>query len=237
MKKNNTREAFPQLFKVSVIIPALNPPKALIQLVHDIKAGGIQKIVVVNDGSSKDHKEIFEKVSQIGATVLNHPINRGVGAAIKTGIAYVAQNHLSSIGVITADSDGQHSAKDVINIANLLKEHPESVILGVRHIHFFKLPLRNFIGNLFARTIFRVLKGKKISDTQCGLRAFPISLEPHLLALSGQQFEYVTQMLVYLVRSDIQIIEVPIETIYARHIKSHFRPLYDSWAIIKALIK
>jgi glycosyltransferase involved in cell wall biosynthesis len=237
MKKNNTREEFPQLFKVSVIIPALNPPKTLIELVHDLKTGGIQKIVVINDGSSKDYKEIFDKVSEMGATVLKHPINRGLGAAIKTGVAYVEQNHLSSIGVITVDCDGQHATNDVIKMATILKENPGSVVLGVRHISLFKLPLRSFIGNFFAKIIFLILKRKRISDTQCGLRAFPISLVPHLLSLSGQKFEYITQMLVYLVRSDTHIIQTPVETIYAKHIGSHFRPIVDSWAIIKALVK
>ena len=225
------------MFKTTVIIPALNPPKVLIELVKTLKSGGIQKIVVVNDGSTKTHQTIFDSVKDLGATVLNHPINRGTGAAIKTGMAYVSQNHLSAIGIITADADGQHAAKDIINIAKLQQKEPAAVILGVRRINLFKLPFKNFLGNFAAKIIFRLLTKKRISDTQCGLRAMPTSLIPNLLNLEGQQFEYLTQVLVYLTKSDIKIIQIPIETIYSKHIGSHFKPFRDSFAIVKELIR
>ena len=225
------------MFKTTVIIPSLNPPKFLVELVKALKAGGIQKIIVVNDGSSKEYQEVFDKVVNPGVTVLKHPINRGQGAAIKTGIAYVSQNHLSAIGVITADADGQHTAKDILRIAKMQQDNQEAIILGVRQINFFKIPLRNFIGNFVAKIVFRLITKKKIADTQCGLRAVPTSLIPDLLSLSGQHFEYATQMLVYLAKSDLKIIQVPIETIYAEHIQSHFKPIHDSISIIKALLQ
>ena len=225
------------MFKTTVIIPALNPPKFLSELVKSLRAAGIQKIIIVNDGSSKEYQKLFETLSSPGVTVLKHPINRGQGAAIKTGMAYVSQNHLEALGAITADADGQHTAKDIINIARLQQENQEAIILGVRRINFFKIPLRNFVGNFIAKIVFRLITKKKITDTQCGLRAVPISLIPDLLSLSGQQFEYATQMLVYLAKSDRQIIQVPIETIYAKHIHSHFKPIQDSISIIKALLQ
>jgi len=237
MNKNNMIGAFPQLFKTTVIIPALNPPKSFVELVKTLKAGGLQKIIVVNDGSAKEYQNTFDTILSLGATVLKHPINRGQGAAIKTGMAYVSQNHLDAIGVITADADGQHTAKDIINIAKLQQDNPGTIILGIRRINFFKLPLRNFIGNFVAKTIFRLLTKKKVKDTQCGLRAVPISLIPGLLSLSGQQFEYATQMLVYLTKSGLNMIQVPIETIYAKHIHSHFKPINDSISIIRALLE
>jgi len=237
MSKNNTTGVFPQLFKTTVIIPALNPPKALLELIKSLKSGGVKKIVVVNDGSTKEYKDTFDAAKALGAAVLNHPINRGAGAAIKTGMAYVEQNHLESIGIVTADADGQHSVKDILNIVKLQQEEPDAVILGVRRITPFKVPFRNFIGNFAAKIIFSILTRKKIIDTQCGLRAVPTSLIPSLLNLGGQQFEYLTQVLVYITKSKLKIIQVPIETIYAKHIQSHFKPIKDSIAIMKELIK
>ncbi len=237
MSKNNTTGAFPQLFKTTVIIPALNPPKLLIELVKALQSGGIQKIVIVNDGSTKEHKTVFDRVKDLGATVLKHPINRGTGAAIKTGMAYVSQNHLDIVGIITADADGQHTANDILRIATLQQEEPEAVILGVRRINFLKIPFRNFIGNFAAKIIFRLLTRKQIADTQCGLRAMPTSLIPDMLNLNGQKFEYLTQVLVYITKSGIKVIQVPIDTIYSKHIHSYFKPIEDSIAIMKELIK
>jgi len=225
------------LFKTTVIISALNPPKSLIDLVKSLKTGGFKKIITVNDGSSKESQEIFDAIAGLGGTVLKHPINRGQGAAIKTGMAYVLQNHLEATGVIMADADGQHTAKDIIKIAKLQQEDPEAIILGVRQINFFKIPIRNFIGNFAAKIFFRLLTGKNIADTQCGLRAVPTSLIPNLLSLNGQKYEYMTQMLLQLTKSGATIIQVPIETIYALHIHSHFRPVRDSFSIIRMFFK
>ena len=74
--------------------------------------------------------------------------------------------------------------------------------------------------------VFKVLCGMEISDTQTGLRAFPVSLLPLLLSVKGDRFEYETNMLLKFRQCGVKIKEVPIETVYIEeNATSHFRPI------------
>ena len=69
------------------LIPAYEPGDRLISLVHDLRDRDLD-IVVVDDGSGMDYRDIFEEVSR-DAVVLTHPENRGKGAALRSGLSYI----------------------------------------------------------------------------------------------------------------------------------------------------
>ena len=69
------------------LIPAYEPERKLIGLTADLKEKGFD-IVVVDDGSGPEYKDIFGELEQ-QATVLTHSQNRGKGAALKTGLRYI----------------------------------------------------------------------------------------------------------------------------------------------------
>ena len=221
--------------KVTIVIPAYNPPQGLIKLITDLKSFGISNVLVINDGSDPSHNKLFERLTKDHTIVLKHPINRGKGAALKTGMAYFMDKIHGSPGIVTADADGQHTAEDILLLVESLEKEPETVFMGVRNISLSKTPLRNFLGNRIACVLLRSTTGKGLSDTQSGLRALPASVIPQLLRLEGQKFEYETQMLVHIIRSGTNIKEIPICTIYSKSIKTYFKPFLDSWSILKSL--
>ena len=92
-------------------------------------------MVVVDDGSGENYKEIFDRVKEIlkdKGTVLKHDVNKGKGRALKTAFRYVLDSIPDAIGVVTADSDGQHTMNCIQAVGKSLEEHPHSLILGVR---------------------------------------------------------------------------------------------------------
>lgn len=101
------------MISIGVIIPALNPDNKLIELINNITTTTtlnniIKKIIIVDDGSDTKHQAIFQELirNYPDLTIRHHPQNRGKGAALKTGFAYV-QKHFPDIdGVATMDSDG-----------------------------------------------------------------------------------------------------------------------------------
>lgn len=112
-----------------ILIPAYNPDNKLIRLVHELIFLKIP-IVVVNDGSDKYFNYIFEIIkSKLRVKVINHEINWGKGAALKTGIKYIMENYKECIGIFTAD--GQHLPKDIIKIEYCISKTPNSLILRV----------------------------------------------------------------------------------------------------------
>lgn len=77
------------------------------------------------------------------------------------------------------------------------------------------------------------------SDTQSGLRAFSSEMNREFCEVSGERYEYETEVLLYCVKQKIPIVEVPIETIYRdkENSTSHFRVIRDSFRIYKEFIK
>ena len=77
-----------------------------------------------------------------------------------------------------------------------------------------------------------------MSDTQTGLRAFPLGLLPDMLALPGQRYEYEMTVLAHLSQRGVPLIEIPIATIYIdQNRTSNFNPLRDSMRIYFVLVR
>ena len=221
--------------KVVMLIPAYNPDEKLITYVKDLKKLGFEKIIVVNDGSEKSCDKIFKEIKK-DCIILNHQVNQGKGRAIKTAINYYLENLKDYKGLVTADCDGQHTPKDTLKIAKSLEKHPNSLILGTRDFDEKDVPTRSKLGNKITTTIFKLLYGKKINDTQTGLRGIPNNFMEMSMKLNGEKYDYEINVLIYAVRNNIEIIEEKIHTIYLDgNIMSHFNPLRDSYRIYKIL--
>jgi hypothetical protein len=164
-------------------------------------------------------------------------VNLGKGRALKTGMNHVLLAFPEAAGILTVDADGQHLARDVAKVAARFAARPAALVIGSRRFGT-GTPLRSRVGNVVTRHVFRVLAGRRISDTQSGLRCFPLSLAPLLLRLEGERFEYEMNVLLALGRAAVEVLEEPISTVYIEgNRSSHFRPLADSMKIYFLLIR
>jgi putative flippase GtrA len=218
---------------IYVLIPAYEPDMRLLPLVRELAAEF--KVIVVDDGSRPACSEIFSLAQDAGAVVLKHAFNLGKGAALKTGIRFIADSGDAN-GVITADADGQHSARDIRRLSDEMLLHPDTLFLGVRDLS--KMPPRSRFGNTMTLFFFRLLTGIRVSDTQTGLRGLPASLFTKLLELGGERYEYEMNMLLAIKHWGISYKEIPIETIYIDNNRaSHFHALRDGWRVFSRVIK
>ena len=209
-----------------IIIPSLNPDNKLIKVIKELEENKINNIIVIDDGS-KD----MSILNKLDVPVVHHEVNKGKGAAIKTALKEYDKYYKDITGFITADDDGQHSVKDIVNINNKLKDN---VIFGVRNFKGSDVPFRSKFGNKFSSIYLYITKGVKLNDTQTGLRAFPFKYKELLLSVEGDRFEYEMNVLNTLADKKITIEQVPIETIYENKNKgSRFNGLKDSLRIYK----
>ena len=149
-----------------VLIPAFEPGPALPRLVADLRhADPDLDVLVVDDGSGPRFAEVFADARDAGARVVMHDVNRGKGAALKTGLADIAV-HGPDADVVTADADGQHTPLDVLRVADALREDAgrgrSALVLGVRDFGG-DVPLRSRVGNAVARGLFRVATGRRVT--------------------------------------------------------------------------
>ena len=226
---------------IVIVIPSLNPDEKLINVVEGLLNVNFNKIVLVDDGSDKEHKapfnELISRYSDI--TLLTHECNKGKGAALKTAFKYIANSMHDIRGIITVDGDGQHAPKDVYHMAEVMLDNPNAVILGCRDFTSANVPAKSLAGN---RTIQKVLKlffKVDISDTQTGMRGIPYQyLHDFATHIDGDRYEYETLMFLYLKEQNIDITEITIDTIYENNNEgSHYHPVKDSLRIARMLIK
>ncbi len=220
---------------IFLVIPSLNPDEKLGKTIKGMLDIGFENIIVVDDGSDDEHKPNFPTSNNI-ITVLTHNVNLGKGAALKTAFKYILENHPDAYGIVTADGDGQHTPEDVLRCAEAIEDKKE-IVLGCRDFSGDDVPKKSRFGNSITSFVFKTLCGKPISDTQTGLRGFPMCLIEYLCEISGDRFEYETNMLLKCISDNVSIKEIKIETVYLDENKStHFRPVRDSFRIYKFLV-
>lgn len=223
---------------IPILIPAYQPNELLIDLVDKLIELGCKDIIVVNDGSGPESKEIFRQIEEKRYCHLcTHAVNLGKGRAIKTGFNYALSKYSDLGGIVTADADGQHSPEDILKVQEKILEYPENLIIGCRSFDK-KVPLRSKIGNELTKKVFHLLTSVKLSDTQTGLRGIPAKYLPECLRLDGEKYEYEINMLVTFCRKGVSLTEVPIKTIYIdQNSSSHFNPIFDSIKIYFVLFR
>ena len=218
-----------------VLIPAYQPDQKLVRLVDALKRETDYDIVIVNDGSDADRAPIFAALSG-SCTVLNHDVNKGKGAAIKTALAYIYDECPDADAVVTVDADGQHLVKDIVRVCEDLAQHPDALVLGSRRFTG-KVPFKSRAGNAITRVVFKLSTGVHVYDTQTGLRAFSRERIPAMIGMKGDRYEYEINVLLYATKHHIPIREVTIDTVYIDdNASSHFHPLRDAWRIYKMIL-
>lgn len=222
--------------KVLILIPAYNPSKKLKKLVLDLIKLNFSQILIINDGSIKG-KKIFEELKQFKeCIIIGYKENKGKGYALKYGINYYLENFQTKYqGIITADADYQHLPNDIYNIALKLRGNLDTLILGSRNFNLEQVPTTSRLGNKITSFIFKLLYGKKITDTQTGLRGIPNRYLNLCLEIKGNRFEYETNVLIKFVTKKINILEVEIETVYYEISESKFNKFLDSFRVLKTL--
>lgn len=223
---------------IFIVVPTLDPDEDImrkfIKELHD----EFDSILVINDGSKERYNSFFESLKKDGIKVIRHYRNFGKGRALKNAFNYLLNEYPNLEGVVTCDCDGQHSVKDIKKCAKSLIKNKDKLILGVRNFDKDNVPPKSKFGNKITRNIFKIFIGLTISDTQTGLRGLSKNLMNRFMDLSGERYEYETNMLIECKEENIEIEEVEIETIYLNsNANSHFNPLKDSIMIYKLFMK
>ncbi|TYB39906.1 glycosyltransferase family 2 protein [Micromonospora sp. AP08] len=217
-----------------VLVPVYRPGDRLPRLVDDLTAAlPAAHVLIVDDGSGPTAAGVLAAARDRGATVLRRRINRGKGVVLKTGFRYAALHHPRH-DVVCVDADGQHLIPDVVRVADRMRD-TGALTLGVRRFDG-EVPLRSRFGNVLTRAAFRLATGRRVRDTQTGLRAYPAGLLDWLRTVPGERFEYEMNVLLHASRAGRPIEQVPIVTHY-QGASSHFASLTDSARIYAPLVR
>jgi glycosyltransferase involved in cell wall biosynthesis len=191
-----------------VIVPAYNEASQIKKVLTSLKQAGLSQILVVDDGSTDDTALIAERA---GATVIQHTLNRGMGAATQTGISWGLKNDISYF--LTIDADAQQRAQDLKKIREKLSAHP--CVIGSRFLQANRIPLFRRIANRAANWITGAFFGVWVSDSQSGLRGFDRSVAEKL-NLHADGFEFCSEFIREVCDAGFPIVEIPIHVSYSQ---------------------
>ncbi|MFA6383716.1 MAG: glycosyltransferase family 2 protein [Parcubacteria group bacterium] len=197
--------------KIFAIIPAYNESRVIQDVLREIRASGFTSIIVVDDGSMD---ETYQKAGEIeGVVALKHFINRGKGAAVKTGIE--AAKLLDADIAVTLDGDGQHNPHDIPKMIAFI-EQGFDVVLGTRLKNPEGMPkykiLANHMGNFFTFLIY----GLWVTDSQSGFRAYS-KKAIGLIDTKTDRYEYDSEVIREISRNKLKFMEIPIEVRYTEY--------------------
>jgi glycosyltransferase involved in cell wall biosynthesis len=206
---------------VVAVIAAFNEGRHIAEVVRGTRPH-VGAVVVVDDGSADD---TATAAAAAGAEVVRHPVNRGKGVAVRSGLDAVRGRGFSH--VLLMDGDLQHRPADVPRlIAAAADPTAADVIVGARSFDRAQMPASRYWSNVIGSWALGGLVGVSIGDTQSGFRLIRLSaLEP--LSLTSTGYEIETEMLIRLARRGATVREVPVALAYGGA-PSKLRPVRDT---------
>ncbi len=191
-----------------IVIPAYNEATIIASVIHEIRSAGYSNIIVIDDGSA-DHTQ--EAAKESGVIAIKHRLNRGKGAATKTGIE--AAKLLGADIVVTMDGDGQHDPHDIKNLIDPIRNNHCDVVLGSRLMNPRGMPgykiLHNKIGNLLVWYIY----GLYVTDSQSGFRAYSRHAA-EVINTQTDRYEYDSEVIREIYKYRLKYREIPIQVRY-----------------------
>jgi glycosyltransferase involved in cell wall biosynthesis len=231
--RHPSRPAFP----VFAVVPAYDAART----VGAVVAGLVQSwpcraeergaVVVVDDGSTDATSEEAERA---GAIVVRHATNKGKGLALRTG--FDRAHRLGAAAAVTVDADGQHPIEEAVRLA-LSPEPRRALVLGVRDLVRDGAPRANRFSNGFSNVFMSWFSGRKLHDTQCGLRRYPL---PESLGLGARDdgYAFESEFVLRAAHAGWIIAEVPVRVHYPPESErtTHFHSARDPAKIVCRLL-
>lgn len=198
--------------KIFIVIPAFNESVVIKDVIAEVNSAGYENIIVVDDGSSDN---TFQKASEIQKIIaLRHKINRGKGAATKTGIE--AAKLLGAEIIVTMDGDGQHDPGDISKLVEPILEGKCDVVLGTRLKDPAGMPWYKIAQNKFGNLVTWYLFGLYVTDSQSGFRAYSRHAA-EVVNTRGDRYEYDSEVLREIYIYKLKFKEVPIKVRYTEY--------------------
>jgi dolichol-phosphate mannosyltransferase len=224
-----------------VVIPALNEEGKIGRVVRKVSREPVKTVLVVDDGS---RDATAREAREAGATVISHPVNRGVGAAIRTGIDFALENGYEIVIVVSGDD--QHEPAEIPRVLSALADPAVHLVQGSRRLPGGRteaMPVMRFLLVRVYSWLLRRLSGFPYTDGTNGFRAFKVSLlddgridlwQPWL-----DTYELEPYLLFKAATCGFGVREVPVTIRYANGDPAQWtkmKPFRDWWRIARPLV-
>ncbi|MDD5065970.1 MAG: glycosyltransferase family 2 protein [bacterium] len=194
--------------KITLIVPAYNEADNLRNLIPQWLAfcrKNDYMLIIINDGSYDNSRVILDKYKhEKWLKIVHHKMNRGYGAALKTGIIHAQTEY-----AVFLDADGQHELTDVVLLYRKLLQQDADMIVGSR-LHLKSASLFRGLGKWIIRRVAKILLPIKINDINSGMKLFKTALAKKYISVCPDSMSFSDIIVLVFVNQGNFVIEHPI---------------------------
>ncbi len=221
--------------KLSVIIPVYNEIKTIEKIIERVESQDLaEEIILVDDGSTDGTAEVLEAFNkQRQIKVLSHKINKGKGAAVRTGL-----DEAGGDIILIQDADLEYDPRDYPNLLKPIEEGVADIVYGSRFLGAPRLTAMfwHMVANKLLTLMTNILYDTILSDMETGYKVFRKEVIQGL-TLHSKRFEFEPEFTAKVLKRGYHIFEVPIKFIprdYEQGKKIGIRDAFEAvWTLIK----
>lgn len=187
------------------------------------------EIIVVDDGSNDRTREVAEGYADI--KVIRHPVNRGYGAALKTGIRHAAHDF-----ICITDADGTYPNDRIPELLQALVKEDLDMIVGARTGPNVEIPLIRRPAKWAIRKLAEYVAGQRIPDINSGLRIFRRVLATRMFSMLPDGFSFTTTITLGMLTNAYLVQYVAIDY-HGRIGNSKIRPIRDTLGFTQLIMR
>jgi glycosyltransferase involved in cell wall biosynthesis len=199
-----------RLMKVSVVIPCYNEKNTIEKIVEAARNAPLEnkEIIVIDDGSQDGTQNVLKgKLSESIDQIICHPVNRGKGAALRSGFAAATGDI-----ILVQDADLEYSPYDYPLLLEPIISGKADAVIGSRFMggqpHRVLL-FWHMVGNRFLTLLSNVFTNLNLTDVETGYKAFTASLIKSI-QIEEDRFGVEPEIVAKLARAGCRIYEVGI---------------------------
>ena len=194
---------------LSVVMPVYNEARTIVAVIERVLQASVdvaKEIIVVDDASTDGTRQLLQNMSSGEIRLLFHDVNRGKGAAIRTGVA-----HATGDIVLVQDADLEYDPRDYPRLLEPILEGHADVVFGNR---FHGGPHRvlyfwHYAANRFLTLLTNLLTGLNVTDMEVGYKVFRRDVLRRL-TLTSDRFGFEPEVTVKVAKLGCRVYEVPI---------------------------
>ena len=229
MIKQNKKAAF------SIIIPAYNEEDSICSVINNINDklknhDLLYEIIIVNDCSTDNTREEVLSV-EIPVRLLDHEVNKGYGAALKTGIQQAKYDL-----ILITDADETYPNEMIILLVSALTENNHDMVIGSRTGANVNIPLIRKPAKWAINCLANYLTKAKIPDLNSGLRVMKKDFVLQHMNILPDGFSFTSTITIAALTNNNSIQYLPIDY-FPRKGVSKIRPIHDTLNFIQLIIR
>lgn len=215
--------------KLALVIPNYNHHHTMEKTIAALAPFGLS-CYLIDDGSNEQTRGVLQDIAQRYEWIrlIRHPLNRGKGAAVMTGLRSAYQEGFTH--ALQVDADGQHNLADIPAMLATAAKHPNALISG-KPKYDASVPKGRLYGRYITHFwVWVETLSFDIQDSMCGFRVYPLSATEQLLSQEtlGERMDFDIEIMVKLHWQGTPVIHVPTEVIYPEDGISHFQGFKDN---------